>query len=171
MGDYDVVKAVLSRIADMRWMQIAIKPAKPFAFGLLDDGRPTCRCSACRATRSARWSASSCSPVPALRTMMALPDIDRRRVARCADAPFRRRPDGKTHFQRATAAFGADGRVHVAPVAAQGSHQLAATAMADAMVVLPDGDGAAPAPTSTPSSCGDAPFGAAPLGSVTAPLT
>ena len=33
MGDYDVVKAVLSRIADMRWMQIAIKPAKPFAFG------------------------------------------------------------------------------------------------------------------------------------------
>jgi molybdenum cofactor synthesis domain-containing protein len=35
MGDYDVVKAVLSRIADMRWMQIAIKPAKPFAFGLL----------------------------------------------------------------------------------------------------------------------------------------
>ena len=38
MGDYDVVKAVLSRIADMRWMQVAIRPAKPFAFGLLDDG-------------------------------------------------------------------------------------------------------------------------------------
>ena len=35
VGDYDVVKAVLSQIADMRWMQIAIKPAKPFAFGLL----------------------------------------------------------------------------------------------------------------------------------------
>ena len=36
MGDYDVVKAVLGRIADMQWMQIAIKPAKPFAFGTLD---------------------------------------------------------------------------------------------------------------------------------------
>ena len=36
MGDYDVVKAVLGRIADMRWMQVAIKPAKPFAFGTLD---------------------------------------------------------------------------------------------------------------------------------------
>ena len=35
MGDYDVVKAVLARIADMTWMQVAIKPAKPFAFGLL----------------------------------------------------------------------------------------------------------------------------------------
>jgi molybdenum cofactor synthesis domain-containing protein len=41
MGDYDVVKAVLGRIAEMRWMQIAIKPAKPFAFGVLaaSDGR------------------------------------------------------------------------------------------------------------------------------------
>ena len=38
MGEYDVVKAVLSRIADMRWMQIAIKPAKPFAFGVLAAG-------------------------------------------------------------------------------------------------------------------------------------
>ena len=36
MGDYDVVKAVLGRIAEMRWMQVAIKPAKPFAFGTID---------------------------------------------------------------------------------------------------------------------------------------
>ena len=35
MGEYDVVKAVLGRIAEMSWMQIAIKPAKPFAFGTL----------------------------------------------------------------------------------------------------------------------------------------
>ncbi len=33
MGDFDFVKVVLDRIGDMRWMQIAIKPAKPFAFG------------------------------------------------------------------------------------------------------------------------------------------
>ena len=35
MGDYDIVKAVLSRIADMNWVQVAMKPAKPFAFGTL----------------------------------------------------------------------------------------------------------------------------------------
>ena len=35
MGDFDIVKAVLGRLATMRWMQIAIRPAKPFAFGLL----------------------------------------------------------------------------------------------------------------------------------------
>ena len=37
MGDFDYVKVVLDRIGDMRWMQIAIKPAKPLAFGLVDD--------------------------------------------------------------------------------------------------------------------------------------
>ena len=36
MGDFDYVKVVLDRIGDMRWMQIAIKPAKPFAFGIVD---------------------------------------------------------------------------------------------------------------------------------------
>ncbi|HTH04621.1 MAG TPA: hypothetical protein VL916_02080, partial [Ilumatobacteraceae bacterium] len=50
---------------------------------------------------------------------------------------------GKTHYQRVTGHFAADGRYHVAPVVAQGSHQLAATASATALVVLPDGDGVA----------------------------
>ncbi|MGH9009416.1 MAG: molybdopterin molybdotransferase MoeA, partial [Acidimicrobiia bacterium] len=33
MGDYDIIKMVLSRIAEMNWWQIAIRPAKPLAFG------------------------------------------------------------------------------------------------------------------------------------------
>ena len=37
VGDFDHVKVVLDRLGDMRWMQIAIKPAKPFAFGLVGD--------------------------------------------------------------------------------------------------------------------------------------
>src|SRR3546814_2364867 len=39
MGDIDLVRVVLDRIGEMRWMQIAIKPAKPFAFGLVGDRR------------------------------------------------------------------------------------------------------------------------------------
>jgi len=42
MGDFDYVKVVLDRIGDMRWMQVAIKPAKPLAFGTIarvDGGR------------------------------------------------------------------------------------------------------------------------------------
>ena len=44
-------------------------------------------------------------------------------------------------------------RYHVRPVGAQGSHQLAATALADALVVLPDGRAARAAPTSLCSRC------------------
>ena len=142
MGDYDVVKAVLSKIADMRWMQIAIKPAKPFAFGLLDAG----------AGRRVPVFGLPGNPVssmvsfelfarPALRQMMALPDIDRAQVMAVAAAPLRRRPDGKTHYMRAIAAFGEDGRIEVRPVGAQGSHQLAATSLANALVAVADGDG------------------------------
>lgn len=142
MGDYDVVKAVLSRIAEMRWMQVAIRPAKPFAFGLLDtaDGRRVPVFGLPGNPVSSLVSFELFAR-PALRSMMALPQIDRPRLAGVADVDFRRRPDGKTHFMRATAAFGADGRIHVEPVSAQGSHQLAATSMANAMVALPDGDG------------------------------
>jgi molybdopterin molybdotransferase len=39
MGDFDFVKSVLDRMGRMRWMQVAIRPAKPFAFGVV-DGTP-----------------------------------------------------------------------------------------------------------------------------------
>ena len=52
MGDFDFVKAVLDRIGDMRWMQVAIRPAKPLAAGHDRRGRRRrVRCSGCPATR------------------------------------------------------------------------------------------------------------------------
>jgi molybdopterin biosynthesis enzyme len=54
-----------------------------------------------------------------------------------------RRTDGKTQYTRVTGAFGADGRYHVQAVGGQGSHQLAATASAQALAVVPDGPGIA----------------------------
>ena len=142
MGDYDVVKAVLSRIADMRWMQIAIKPAKPFAFGLLaaSDGRQVPVFGLPGNPVSSLVSFELFAR-PALRQMMGHPVVDRPVVAAIADEPIRRRPDGKTHYARVHAAFGPDGRVHVRSVGHQGSHQLAATALASGIAVLPDGDG------------------------------
>ena len=145
MGDYDVVKAVLSQIADMRWMQIAIKPAKPFAFGLLATGPDG-------AARHVPVFGLPGNPVsslvsfellarPALRQMMGPTVIDRPLVAAIADDGLPRRHDGKTHYVRVFAAFAADGRVHVRSVGAQGSHQLAATSQANAIAVVPDGDG------------------------------
>jgi molybdopterin molybdotransferase len=142
MGDYDVVKAVLGRIADMTWMQMAIKPAKPFAFGTLAGpegaavpifglpGNPVS--SLVSYELMAR---------PALRRMMGHSRLTRTSLVAVADVDFSRSADGKVHFVRVNGDFGDDGRYHVRPVSAQGSHQLAATASADAMAVIPDGDG------------------------------
>ena len=137
MGDYDVVKAVLGRIADMHWMQIAIKPAKPFAFGTI-AGTPIFGLPGNPVSSMVSFEMIA---RPALRSMMGHPSPMRTRLTGIADTDFRRHADGKTHLVRVNGAFAGDGRYHVQPVGAQGSHQLAATATADAIAVLPDGPG------------------------------
>lgn len=137
MGDYDVVKAVLGRIADMTWMQVAIKPAKPFAFGLL-DGTPVFGLPGNPVSSLVSFEMFA---RPALRRMMGHRRLARPSVVAVADAAIARRPDGKTHLVRLIGDWADDGRLHVVPVSAQGSHQLAATATANAIGVLADGDG------------------------------
>ena len=137
MGDYDVVKAVLGRIAEMHWMQISIKPAKPFAFGRL-DGTPIFGLPGNPVSSLVSFELLA---RPALRRMMGHRRLTRASLVAVTDVPFDRQTDGKVHFVRVNGEFGDDGRYHVRPVGAQGSHQLAATALADAMAVVPDGDG------------------------------
>ncbi|HTN80606.1 MAG TPA: gephyrin-like molybdotransferase Glp [Acidimicrobiales bacterium] len=139
MGDFDLVKVVLDEIGDMRWMQIAIKPAKPFAFGLVGASRtPVFGLPGNPVSSLVSFELFA---RPALRQMMGHADIDRPRLLAVTDVDLTRQPDGKTHHLRVTGRFEADGRYHVVPVGAQGSHQLAATASATALVAVPDGDG------------------------------
>lgn len=141
MGDYDVVKAVLSRLATMRWMQIAIKPAKPFAFGLLGSGVPV---FGLPGNPVSSFVSFELLARPGLRQMAGHPTPHRPTVWAVADGGLRRRADGKVHYMRVVARFADDGRVHVESVGAQGSHQLAATSLANALAVVPDGDGVEP---------------------------
>jgi molybdopterin molybdotransferase len=67
--------------------------------------------------------------------------LTRTHLVAVADTALLRSADGKVHFVRVHGEFADDGRYHVRPVGAQGSHQLAATALADAMAVVPDGPG------------------------------
>jgi molybdopterin molybdotransferase len=144
MGEYDVVKAVLSRIADMRWMQIAIKPAKPFAFGVLESGGRRTPVFGLPGNPVSSMVSFELFARPALRKMMGHPTYDRTTVVAVADQGLPRRTDGKTHYMRVFGAFGDDGRYHISSVGAQGSHQLAATSLADAIAIVPDGDGVLP---------------------------
>lgn len=144
MGDYDVVKAVLSRIAEMRWMQIAIKPAKPFAFGLLAKAASgSCPVFGLPGNPVSSLVSFELFARPALRQMTGHQALQRPTAVAIAPEGLPRRSDGKVHFARVQATFGDDGRLHARSVGAQGSHQLAATSLANALAVLPDGDGVA----------------------------
>jgi len=142
MGDYDVVKAVLGRVADMRWFQIAMKPAKPFAFGVMPGvGGRTVPVFGLPGNPVSSLMSFELIARPALRMMMGHATPYRPIVSAIVDEDVSRKPDGKVHFDRVHATWGDDGRVHVRRTGAQGSHQLAATAMANAIMAVPDGDG------------------------------
>ena len=144
MGDYDVVKAVLSRIAEMHWMQLAIKPAKPFAFGLLQSSHGR-RVPVFGLPGNPVSSLVSFELLarPAIRKMAGHPESawDRPTITAIADSPIKRSSDGKVHYQRVIAHFKDDGRLHIDSVRSQGSHQLAASALANAIAVVPNGNG------------------------------
>ena len=143
MGDFDIVKAVLSRIADMKWMQLAIKPAKPFAFGQLtsSDGR-TIPIFGLPGNPVSSLVSYELLARPALRKMMGhTQDLLRPTVKAIVDAPLVRKTDGKIHYIRVFGSFCPDGRLHIRDSGPQGSHQLAATALANGLAVVPDGGG------------------------------
>ena len=143
MGDFDVVKAVLSRIAKMQWMQLAIKPAKPFAFGQLQasDGRVVPIFGLPGNPVSSMISYELLAR-PALRKMMGhTHDLLRPTVRAVLDAPIKRKQDGKVHYVRVFGGFEGDGRLHVRDTGPQGSHQLASTALANGLAYVPDGMG------------------------------
>jgi molybdenum cofactor synthesis domain-containing protein len=134
-GDFDYVKQLLDT-----QLQIAIKPAKPFAFGLV-DGVPVFGLPGNPVSSLVSFELLA---RPAIRQMMGFTGagLDRLHVTAVADEDLRRHTDGKLHFARVVARYDdADGRWHVRSAGGQGSHQLLAMATANALAVLPDGDG------------------------------
>jgi len=139
VGDFDYVKAVLDRLGSMRSWQVAIRPAKPLAFGTV-QGKPVFGLPGNPVSSLVSFELFA---RPALRQMAGHRRLFRRQVDAVVAEPIRRRPDGKLHLVRVLAAVGEDGRWRVRPVGGQGSHQLAAAAAANALALVPDGEGAA----------------------------
>ncbi|MDQ3898471.1 MAG: molybdopterin molybdotransferase MoeA, partial [Actinomycetota bacterium] len=137
VGDFDYVKTVLDRLGDMHWWQVAVKPAKPLAFGTV-RGRPVFGLPGNPVSSLVSFELFA---RPALRQMTGHRELFRPVVAAVADEPLRRRADGKVHFVRVVASVDEQGRVHVRSSGGQASHLLRAMALANALVVLPDGEG------------------------------
>ena len=138
MGDFDYVKVVLDRIGDMRWMQIAIKPAKPFAFGIV-EGVPVFGLPGNPVSSMVSFELLA---KPGLRAMAGYPpaELGPPAVRAISDDKLSHRRDGKTHYVRVAATRDGQGVMHVSRSGGQGSHQLAAMTRADGLAVVPDGE-------------------------------
>ena len=138
MGEYDYVKAALDRFGALEWRQVAIKPAKPLAFGVV-RGVPVFGLPGNPVSSLVSFELFA---RPALRSMMGYADGRRPEVVARAGHAFTRRPDGKVHLDRVRVRWEGDGYV-VSSTGKQESNVLSATAAADGLALVPDGDGLA----------------------------
>jgi molybdopterin molybdotransferase len=144
MGEYDYVKIVLERLARERpnstseWMQVAIKPAKPLAFASIDGvpvfglpGNPV----------SSRVSFELFAR-PALRRLLGRVDVLPQPVHAVAGSAMPRRRDGKLYLDRVVVRV-EDGEYVCERAGYQASNVLSGMAAANALALLPDGEGVA----------------------------
>lgn len=144
VGDVDFVKSVLADICEgtARWMQVAMRPGKPFAFGTAGQG-------------STPVFGLPGNPVstrvsfemfvrPALRRLAGHRVLERTTINMVLDCPMPRKPDGKLHLVHVDSRMHADGRMHIESASRHGSHLLNAVAKANALAMIPDGNGLVP---------------------------
>jgi len=141
VGDRDIVKIVLQKLGGdaARWMQVAVKPAKPFAFGTLGVARTPV--FALPGNPVSALVSYELFVRPGLRAMAGCPVLDRPRLPAITETDLGRRPDGRVHLVRVLARTGDDGTVRVRVAGGQGSHMLRAMAEANALAIVDDGDG------------------------------
>lgn len=144
VGDRDLVKIVLEKLGGTtaRWLQVAVKPAKPFAFAVLPLGRGVPVFGLPGNPVSALVSYELFAR-PALRLMAGHRNLGRPVLEVTAAEDLRREPDGRLHLVRAVLSPGEGGHLEARSSGRQGSHQLSALAHANALVLLPDGTGVA----------------------------
>ena len=137
VGDVDHVKSAILQLAGerARWMQVAIKPGKPFAFGVSAEGTPLFGLPGNPVSTRVSFELFV---RPALRRLAGHDELDRVHFRAVLDAAIPRKDDGKLHVLHAQVALGVDQRLHVVRVVREGSHLLRGIADANALVLLPE---------------------------------
>ncbi len=139
MGDLDLIKPLLAELAEVHFRRVFMKPGKPFNFATVGrklifslPGNPV--------------SALVSFEVflrPALRTMLGAKDVDRPRVPVLLHHAVR--PSDRIEFQRARVEVDGAGALRAVTTGAQASSRLASLVGANALLVVPPGEGPVPA--------------------------
>ena len=143
VGDADYVKLAHQILGGdtARWMQVAIKPAKPFSFALLrPDALPAFGLAGNPVSAQVGFELFV---RPALCKMAGRARVDDTVVPARAAAPLLRVPDGKLHLLRVQVRRGRRGELQLQGVEGQGSHMALSMARANALALVPDGSGVA----------------------------
>ncbi|WP_329251501.1 molybdopterin molybdotransferase MoeA [Streptomyces sp. NBC_01478] len=139
VGAYDVVKEALSSVGDedeagagIDFRKLAMQPGKPQGFGSI--GPDHIPLLALPGNPVSSYVSFELFARPAIRTLMGLDDVHRptTRATLTTDKALTS-PKGRRQFLRGTYADG-----EVTPVGGAGSHLVAALALADALIVVPE---------------------------------
>ncbi|MFD3834797.1 gephyrin-like molybdotransferase Glp [Streptomyces sp. NPDC058642] len=139
VGAYDVVKEALSSVGDedeagsgIDFRKLAMQPGKPQGFGSIGpDHTPLL---ALPGNPVSSYVSFELFVRPAIRALMGLEDVHRPRVtAKLTAGKALTSPKGRRQFLRGTYSDGT-----VTPVGGAGSHLVAALALADALIVVPE---------------------------------
>ena len=139
VGAYDVVKEALSSVGDedeegagIDFRKLAMQPGKPQGFGSI--GPDHIPLLALPGNPVSSYVSFELFARPAIRTLMGLDDVHRPRTrATLTTDKALTSPKGRRQFLRGTYADG-----EVTPVGGAGSHLVAALALADALIVVPE---------------------------------
>ncbi|WP_406674081.1 gephyrin-like molybdotransferase Glp [Nonomuraea sp. N2-4H] len=131
MGAYEPVKEALSPLGTVRFEKVAMQPGMPQGFGVLGDDQVPI--FALPGNPVSSFVSFMLFVKPALDKMRGLPGGMPPTVTARTSGPLRS-PSGRRSFLRGVLA--GDGTV--APAHGQGSHQLAALASANALIVVPE---------------------------------
>ena len=143
VGTADYLQAVLDASSNepARWMEVRIKPGKPFGFALLGPSGLPVLCLPGNPVSA--MVVFELLARPALRHLAGHRVAVRPPLAATASTRLERAPDGKVHYLRVVTRLDEDGTLWVRPAGGQSSHQLHALADADALAIVPDGPGIA----------------------------
>jgi gephyrin len=138
MGDLDLVKPLLSELAEVHFRRVFMKPGKPFNFATSGDtlifslpGNPV--------------SALVGFEVfirPALRTMLGATEIDRPRARVRLDHSVQ--ASDRIEFQRAIVRVDSDGHLQASTTGPQASSRLVSLVGANALIMVPPGSDCIP---------------------------
>ncbi len=139
MGEYDLVKAVLGELGSIGFWQVAMKPAKPFAFGMI-DGTPLFGLPGNPVSSMVAFEQFA---RPALLKMMGSTNLFRPQLQAVLQEDLHT-DSAKTVFVRGKVVGGPNGWT-VRQSGGQGSNMLSAVAAGNCFVVIPRGTASAAA--------------------------